>query len=74
MDDAEPKEALLWSLRAKRSTAKCVLSTTPHAAELLILQDEEVAIRERFPDEDIARVRARALREGLLQRGWRHGS
>lgn len=73
MDD-DQRETLLWSLRAKRSVAKCVLCTSATRAELLILQDDDVTIRERFPDEDGAIRRARALREGLVGRGWRDAS
>lgn len=73
MDRAQ-RETLLWSLRARRSVAKCVLAATASTAELLILQDGDVTIRERFPDEEIARLRARALRDGLVQRGWREVS
>jgi hypothetical protein len=40
----------------------------------VILQDEEVAFRESFPDEDTARMRATALHERLLRKGWREAS
>ena len=62
---------VLWSLRAKRSTAKCVLHAEASGTELLILQDEEVAFREAFPDEDTARLRAALLQERLLKKGWK---
>ena len=64
---------ILWRLRAKRSVAKCVLSVHPAVAELLILQDEELAIREPFPDQDTACLRAQALHDALVERGWRDG-
>jgi len=64
-------KGVLWSLRAKRSTAKCVLHAEATWTELLVLQDEEIAFRESFPDEDAARMRAAALRERLVRLGWR---
>ena len=64
-------KGVLWSLRAKRSTAKCVLHAEATWTELLVLQDEEIAFRESFPDEDSARMRAAALQERLMRLGWR---
>lgn len=64
-------QRVLWSLRAKRSTAKCVLQPVSTWTELLILQDEEIAFREAFADEDAARLRASALQDRLLKKGWR---
>ena len=62
---------VLWSLRARRSTAKCVLHAEATWTELVILQDEEVAFREAFPDQDTARMRATLLQERLLKKGWK---
>lgn len=70
---SEDRQGLLWSLSARRSTAKCVLHAEPTWTELIILQDEEIAFRESFPDEDTARLRAAALHERLLQKGWKAG-
>jgi hypothetical protein len=67
----DDRQAVLWSLSAKRSTAKCVIHAEPTWTELILLQDEEVAFRESFPDENTARVRASALHERLLEKGWR---
>jgi hypothetical protein len=36
----------------------------------VILQDQEIAFRESFPDEDAARMRATALHDRLLKKGW----
>lgn len=67
----EERQGVLWSLRARRSTAKCVLHSEASSAELLILQDEEIAFRESFPDEYTARVRASALHQRLIDKGWK---
>ena len=40
----------------------------------MILQDEEVAFRESFPDENTARLRATALHDRLLKKGWKEPS
>ena len=67
----EERQGLLWSLRARRSTAKCVLHAEASSTELLILQDEEIAFRESFPDEYTARLRASALHQRLIDKGWK---
>lgn len=69
--DRENRQDLLWSLQAKRSMAKCVLRAESTWTELVILQDEEIAFREYFPDEDTARTRAVALHDRLLEKGWK---
>ena len=72
--DANDGQGVLWSLRAKRSTAKCVLRAEPAWTELVILQDEEIAFRESFPDEEAARSRAAALHDRLLKKGWKEAA
>lgn len=67
----EERQGVLWSLRARRSTAKCVLNSDASWTELLVLQDEEIAFRESFPDEYTARVRATALHQRLIEKGWK---
>jgi hypothetical protein len=69
--DRNNQQGLLWSLQARRSTARCVLRTESTGTELVILQDEEVAFREYFADEEAARTRAVALHDRLLEKGWR---
>jgi hypothetical protein len=53
---------------------KCVLHVEPTFTELLVLQDQDVAVRETFEDEIQARAKARALRERLIEIGWRNAS
>jgi hypothetical protein len=69
--DHDTRQDVLWSLQARRSTARCVLRADSAWTELVVLQDEEVALREYFPDEDAARSRAVALHERLLEKGWK---
>lgn len=63
----------LWRLQARRSVVKCVVENE-NRAELVLLQDEEVAHREQFCDEYSARHRAEALRARLVAGGWRDAS
>jgi hypothetical protein len=69
--ESDERRDVLWRLTAKRSTVRCVLRAERASTELILLQDEEIAFRESFPDEDTARVRATALQERLLTRGWK---
>lgn len=65
----------LWQVRAKRSTAKCLLHVEPGCAEVVITDDEEsVAARELFQDVEHARTYARELHARLIRNGWRDAS
>lgn len=66
-----PTEDVLWSLHAKRSIAQCVLVTHGEGAELLVRQDRDVVVRERFADAGVARARGVMLGEQLSAKGWR---
>lgn len=61
----------VWAVQAKRSVMKCVLHVRPTFTELLVLQDQDVAVRETFADQDGARAMAQALHERLTAIGWR---
>jgi hypothetical protein len=62
----------VWAVQAKRSVMKCVLHVEPTFTELLVLQDQDVAVRETYPDCEQARVKARALHDRLIEHGWRN--
>lgn len=64
----------LWAVQAKRSVMKCVLHVEPTWTELLVLQDEDVAVRETFPDREQARAQAQALHDRLIALGWQNAS
>jgi hypothetical protein len=64
----------LWAVQAKRSIMKCVLHVEPTWTELLVLQDEDITVRETFPDEEQARAQACALHDRLIAIGWRNAS
>ena len=63
----------LWSVQGKRSVVKCVLQVEETWAELLLLQDDNVASRELFQSDDQARLKAGWLRTRLLDSGWKTG-
>lgn len=65
----------LWSVRAKRSTAKCLLRIESAWTEVFITDDEDVvAAREFFRDVEEARIHAERLHERLIEKGWRDAS
>ena len=64
----------LWTVRARQSIVKCVLQVDATWSELLILQDQDVTSREVFQDPEMARARAHALRDRLIEKGWRDAS
>lgn len=68
----QPKIArtIVWNLRSARSRVKCVLQPGPHGIELLVLHDEDVAVRDVFPAFPDAHRQADALRVRLVARGW----
>lgn len=68
----QPKTArtIIWYLRKPRSRMKCVLQPGAQGVELLVLHDEDVAVRDLFPELPDARRQADALRERLVARGW----
>jgi hypothetical protein len=71
MDTKDDRAATLWRLRARHTTAECVLQPLPVGALLTLLQENEVVFHETFPDMQLAEVRAEALRVRLEAKGWR---
>jgi hypothetical protein len=71
MDNRDGRAATLWRLRARHTTAQCVLQPLPVGALLTLLQDNEVVFHETFPDTQLAEARADALRTRLEAKGWR---
>jgi hypothetical protein len=62
----------VWAVQAKRSVMKCILNVERTFTELLVLQDQDVAVRETFQDQAGARAQAKALHARLLKRGWQN--
>jgi hypothetical protein len=61
---------VLWRMRARQSAAICLVRPLDSGALLMLLQDDEVVIREMFADAMLAEMRATALRSRLEERGW----
>lgn len=70
MDNTDARAAILWRLRARHTTAHCVLQLLPVGALLTMLQDDDIVFRETFPDARLAEARADALRGRLEAKGW----
>jgi hypothetical protein len=70
-DNTDDRTAILWRLRARQTTAQCVVQPLPVGALLTLLQDDEVVFQETFPDTRLAERRADALRSRLEAKGWR---
>ncbi|PYR89965.1 MAG: hypothetical protein DMF84_22260 [Acidobacteria bacterium] len=70
MHNTDDRAAILWRLRARHTTATCVLQPLAVGALLTLLQDDDVVFREAFPDAHLAEARARALRARLQGKGW----
>jgi hypothetical protein len=70
-DNTDDRAAIIWRLRARHTTAHCVLQQLPVGALLTLFQDEDVISREAFPDVHLAEARADALRARLEAKGWK---
>ena len=61
---------VLWCLRTPRSRIRCILQPNDTAVEMLLVQNTDVAVRERFAHLLGARERADGLRERFIAKGW----
>jgi hypothetical protein len=71
MHNTDDRPAILWRLRARQTTAHCVLQPLPVGALLTLRQDDDIVLQEIFPDTHLAERRAVALRSRLEAKGWR---
>jgi hypothetical protein len=70
-DNTDGRAAIIWRLRARQTTAHCVLQEMAVGALLTLFQDEDVISSEAFPDIHLAEARAHALRARLEAKGWK---
>lgn len=68
----QPKfsRTIVWSLRSPCSRVQCIIQPRDARIELLVLQNDDVAVRDVFDNPTDARRRADGLRERLAARGW----
>jgi hypothetical protein len=69
--NTDGRAATIWRLRARQTTAHCVLQELSVGALLTLFQDDEVISREAFPDVHLAEARADALHARLVAKGWK---
>lgn len=62
---------VLWCLRRRVSDIRCVVFVVAAGAEVHVLQERDLVLKERFPTESAAVLWAAAYRARLEQRGWR---
>ena len=67
---ADPKRNIVWTIKARNSTIRCVLCDEVGFAELQVFQNDQLALSERLPDLGSARAHAEELRARLQARGW----
>ena len=61
---------VLWCLRRRRSDVSCVLRPTGTPIEVRVLQDREVVLTERFPEERFALGWAERYERRLRDISW----
>lgn len=66
----DPEARLLWCLRRRTTAVRCVLYATARPVEILVLQEQEVVLRERFAALANALEWAREYAARLKQHGW----
>lgn len=66
----DPGARVLWCLRRRASDVRCVVYVAPAAAEVQILQERDLVLKELFPSEAAAVSWADEYRGRLKQQGW----
>ena len=67
---AQPAGRVLWCLRRRSSAVRCVLYAAAMPVEVRVLQDRDVVLAERFPEERLAVTWAQVYGERLKRQGW----
>ena len=66
----QPDARVLWCLRRRASDIRCVIYPRMMPVEIQVLQDRDVVLKERFPEEWLALNWATAYGERLKNQGW----
>jgi len=69
----DPGARVLWCLRRRASDVRCVIYTGSGGAEVHVLQERDLVLKEQFWTEAAAVRWADAYRIRLEQRGWHGG-
>jgi hypothetical protein len=69
----DPGARVLWCLRRRASDVRCVLFGGGPGAEVHVLQERDLVLRERFPSDADAVAWAEEYRLRLEQQGWHAG-
>jgi len=67
----DPGGRVLWCLRRRASDVRCVIYPGAGAAEVRVLQERDLVLKEQFTSEEIAVLWAAEYRARLEQQGWR---
>jgi hypothetical protein len=71
MFTVDPDGRVLWCLRRRVSDIRCVVYVVAGGAEVHVLQERDLVIKEGFATEAAAVLWADTYRTRLEQRGWR---
>jgi hypothetical protein len=66
----QPGARVLWCLKRRLSDVHCVIHAEGLPVEVQIFQDQDIVMRELFPEERLALGWARLYGERLKQQGW----
>lgn len=67
----DPGGRVLWCLRRRLSDVRCVIYAGAVGAEVHVLQERDLVLKEQFATEAIAVLWASEYRARLEQQGWR---
>lgn len=65
-----PGARVLWCLRRRASDVRCVMYSGAGAAEVHVLQERDLVLKEQFPSEASAVLWAAEYRARLEGQGW----
>lgn len=60
----------MWCLRRRKTDVRCVIYPTHVPVEVRVVQDADLVLTERFPEEWVALNWAKIYGERLKQQGW----
>lgn len=66
----QPGARVLWCLRRRKTDVRCVIYPTHVPVEVRVVQDADLVLTERFPEEWVALNWAKIYGERLKQQGW----